>query len=279
MCDVADIDSNTDSNTNLEEDGLHQVNPASGNFSCITQNCKNCGTDIVKMKILEENDGIEKCKEKITWNRWKWVLKNLKTKVRKLDIEKNTGTRMELVQQYLDDLKAMSFHLFSCNWNYSQFTYLKDNLKPGQLLQVLDFSQNYMNIYQDEPQSVHWDHSMTVIRPIVNYFKMEDGKRITEEHIMLSDDLLHDKFAVRVFEKTTMDHLRAKGIVLKQIIQFCDNCAVQYKSKGPFQFISESNIPTVWLFFGAHHGKGPADRVVGRTKAAARRAVKREKLF
>ena len=37
-----------------------------GNFSCITQNCKNCSIDIVKMKILEENDGIEKWKEKIT---------------------------------------------------------------------------------------------------------------------------------------------------------------------------------------------------------------------
>ena len=144
---------------------------------------------------------------------------NAKTKIRKLDIKKPTGTRMELVQQYLDDLKAMSFHLFSCNWNYSQFTYLKDNLKPGQLQQVLDFSQNYMNVYQDEPQSVHWDHSMTVIHPIVNYYKTEDGKKITEEHIMLSDDLLHDKFTVRAFEKTTMDHLRAKGIIPKQIIQ------------------------------------------------------------
>ena len=101
--------------------------------------------------------------------------------------------------------------------------------------------------------------------------------RITKEHIMLSDDLLHDKFAVRSFDKTTMDHLRAKGIVPKQIIQFCDNCAAQYKSKGPFQFISESNIPTVWLFFGALHGKGPGDGVVGRIKAAARRAVKSRK--
>ena len=73
---------------------------------------------VVKMKILEANEGIENCKEKITWYRWKLVLKNVKTKVRKLDI-KITGTRMELVQQYLDDLKAMSFHLFSCNWNYS----------------------------------------------------------------------------------------------------------------------------------------------------------------
>ena len=35
-CDIADLESNTDSNANLEEDGLHQVNPAYFNFSCIT---------------------------------------------------------------------------------------------------------------------------------------------------------------------------------------------------------------------------------------------------
>ena len=36
LCDVANLESNADSNANLEEDGLHQVNPAYGNFSCIT---------------------------------------------------------------------------------------------------------------------------------------------------------------------------------------------------------------------------------------------------
>ena len=73
LCDVADLESNTDSNANIGEDGLHQVNPAYGNFICITLNCKNCSMYVVKMKILEANEGIEKCKEEITWYKWKWV--------------------------------------------------------------------------------------------------------------------------------------------------------------------------------------------------------------
>ena len=80
---------------------------------------------------------------------------------------------------------------------------------------------------------------------------------------MITDDLCHDKFAVRAFEKQTLDHLKAKGFIPNQIIQFCDNCAGQYKSKGPFQFVSESEIPILRMFFGARHGKGPADGVVG----------------
>ena len=134
-----------------------------------------------------------------------------------------------------------------------------------------------MNVYQDEPQGSHWDHTQTVIHPIVNYY-IKDGKLVTEEHIMITDDLHHDKFAVRAFEKQTLDHLKAKGFIPMQIIQFCDNCAGQYKSKGPFQFVSESEIPILRMFFGARHGKGPADGVVGQIKSAAKRAVKSRKV-
>ena len=168
----------------------------------------------------------------------------------------------------------MSFHLFSCSWNYSQFLSMKENLKEGQLLQVLDFGQNYMNVFQDEAQGSHWNHMQTVIHLIVNYYIGKDGKLVTEEHIMITGDLSHDKFAVKEFERQTLEHLKNKGFVSNQTIQFCDNCAGQYKSKCPFQFISASGIPTLRMFFGARHGKGPADGVVGRIKSAAKRAVK-----
>ena len=62
---------------------------------------------------------------------------------------------------------------------------------------------------------------------------------------MITHDLKHDKFAIRELEKRTLEHLKAKGFVPKQIIQFCDNYAGQYKSKGPFQFISDFGIPTL----------------------------------
>ena len=48
------------------------------------------------------------------------------------------------------------------------------------------------------------------------------------------------------------------------------------KARAPFNLYL-NHIPTVQLFFGACHWKGPADGVVGRIKAAARRAVKSKK--
>ena len=110
------------------------------------------------------------------------------------------------------------------------------------MLQVLDFGQNYMNVYQDEPPGSHWDHQQTVIHPIVNYYN-KDGKLVIDEHIMITDDLHHDKFAVRAFEKQTLDHLKSKGFIPQQIIQFCDNCASQYKSKGLFSLFQKVKFP------------------------------------
>ena len=108
--------------------------------------------------MLEANPGLED-KTTIQWNRWTWVEKYPGAKANKLVLTTFHGTRKELV--------SMSQHLFSANWNYAMFQYVRDNLKAGYLLQVLDFGQNYMNIFKDEPQSKHWDHLQTTIHPIV----------------------------------------------------------------------------------------------------------------
>ncbi len=56
------------------------------------------------------------------------------------------------------------------------------------------------------------------------------------------------------------------GLNVKYIIQFTDNCTAQYKSKLPFQYISQQTIPWEWHYFGAKHGKGPADVAIGHLK-------------
>ena len=257
LCTVNPNESNKSSNSASEEiDGCHQVDPSYGYFSCISCNCKHCGPEVILMKILEENPDLLTSTVPVSWSRWEWVEKK-GSKSKRLESVHHPGTKKELIDQYIADLDGMSLHLFTCNWNYSQFVNVHDMLKPGQLLQVLDFSQNYLNVYQDKAQGAHWDHTQTVIHPIVNYYIGTDGHLVTEEHIMISDDLKHDKYAVKAFEEASLKHHKEKGFVPDMIIQFCDNCVGQYKLKGPFQFISEAKIPTIHMFFGACHGKGP----------------------
>ena len=262
-----------------------------GNYNCITRNCAVCGykmkgskkvrSDYYEKMLKRANPGIYSEKKIIEWQRWETVTRLTKkgTEIKKPEKVDKSGTLKQFLQTFLQDVHDMALHLFNWKWHDSQFQFLKDNLKPGMLAMVLDFAQNYMNVYVDEPQGCHWDHTQTVIHPIVSYRRCaKDGKLITEEHIMISDDLTHDKFAVKRFEEESVSNIRTEeSFEPTCIVQFCDNCSSQYKSKGPFQYISTSDVPTMRTYFGANHGKGPSDAATGRVKIALSRARKSRK--
>ena len=247
---LCEIDSSDSSDS--ENDSFHQINPDYGMVQCITRNCLNCGVKKVQLKVLESNPLLCDDANVIQWNRWVWVEKYPGSSQKKMILKTELGTQKELLDVFLGDLKSMSHHLFSANWNYAQFQYIRDNLKPGYLMSVLDFGQNYMNVFQDEPQSVHWDHTQTTIHPIVNFFIRPGGSVVTvKEHIMISDDKNHDKYAVKAFEEMSLNNLKENGFTPTHIIQFSDNCSSQYKGKGTFQFVSCSDVPTLKMYFGA----------------------------
>ena len=82
---------------------------------------------------------------------------------------------------------------------------------------------------------------------------------------------------MRDFIKASVSNLASEGFTPTSIIQFCDNCSSQYQSKGPFQYISMSEIPVVRNYFGANHGKGPSGAATGRVKMALTKARKSRK--
>ena len=239
-----------------------------GKIDCINRSCNNCGKKQFLAKIKQQNPGLMSRRLKVKWLKWSTYTDENAGK--RMEPQEQHGTIKELIDAFLDDLQSLSLHLFNAQWNRNQFQSVKDNLEPGHLLQVMDFAQNYLNTFQDEPQSVHWVHTQTSLHPIINFYRCpKDNKLITEEHMFVTPDKTHDKYAVQTFEKLTLQHLAEKGIVPKAIIQFSDNCSSQYKSKGPFQFLSSSNIPIVRAYFGARHAKNPADGCIGQCKKAA----------
>ena len=250
-----------------------------GCYNCIARKCKKCGqkksfVGIYKDKILQANPEIKTSNETMTWKWWESTMHLSKEgkEIKRLDKFSET-TKLEFLEYFIADLQELSLHLFNWKWHNNQFDYIKDHLELGILLQVLDFAQNYMNKYQDEPKECHWDHSQTVLHPIINHRCCPvDHKLIVEEHVIVSNDLNHDKHAVKAFEEASMKELEMSGFKPSHILQFCDNCASQYKSKGPFQHIANSDIPKIQSYFGSNHGKGPSDFATGRVKCAIVRA-------
>ena len=213
-------------------DSFHQINPEYGKVQCITRNCHYCGIDKVQLNVLQANPDLHDDCNIIQWNRWIWVEKFPGSTQKKMILKTEQGTRKQLFCVFLDDLKSLSHHLFSANWNYTHFQYIRENLKPGYLLFVLDFGQNYMNVFQDKPQLIHWDHTQTTIHPIVNFFiKLGESVVTAEEHIMISNDKNHDKYAVKAFEHASLNYLKEKGFSPTHIIQFSNNCASHIRAR------------------------------------------------
>ena len=245
LCEIDSDDSSNSQNDRINS--FHQINPDYGKVQCITHNCLNCGVEKVQLKILEQNPNLYEDVNTIQWNCWVWVEKFPGATTKRMILNTKQGTRKDLLEIFLDDLKSLSHHLFSANWNYAQFQYIRDNLKQGYLLSVLDFGQNYMNVFQDELQSIHWDHTQTTIHPIVNFFiKPWESVVTVEEHIMITNDKNH-KYADKTFEQPSLNHMKEKGFVPTDIIQFNDNCSSQYKGKGIyFLFRCSSPQNVLW---------------------------------
>ena len=86
-----------------------------------------------------------------------------------------------------------------------------------------------------------------------------------DEIIHFTSDLKHEAYAFKEFERKTIEHLKAKNIMIKCIYEFLDNCLSQYKSKIPFRILSKSGIPIMRNYFCTKHGKSTADGLIGRT--------------
>ena len=241
-------------------------------ISCVQRTCSSCGTK----KVLEifEKDPSFIPHNRVSFDQWAKLEKEDGKK--KMVIAKITGTQQQLLNLYIDKLERMALHLFNGDWHQKQLHEITRDVPDGVVVEVLDFAQNYLCIYQDEIQAAHWDHDQVTIHPIVCYYKGKCGHQVTEELVFLTADLKHDVHAVKAFENSAYKHLITK-LDINQVIQFSDQCAAQYKSRVCFDMLSNSEIPTTKVYFGVRHGKGPSDGVTGRVKQAVSRAVQSRK--
>ena len=187
---------------------------------------------------------------------------------------------LELIDILTDDISELALHLHIANWQHAQFQLHEANCHniDGQILQVMDFGQNYLCTFRDEAKSAHWAHNQATIHPIVCYYQCpypNCKEKVREDITCISSDLKHDMVAVAAFDKAATEHLEnRRGLTITSKVQYSDGCSGQYKSANAFHDISKKPIKVQRNYFGSGHGKGPSDAVTGYVKNAARRAVR-----
>ena len=245
--------------------------------SCLDRECRQCGVTKLCVNIMHLN---KHNITSVTWYRWENVTTEEKVKKALISI---SGSLQHFMAVLEEDIDKFPKHLYTAIWQSKQFKNLKSVLPVGTILMVMDFGQNYLCLHQDEPQEIHWGgHNQITIHPVVCYYKhkcVDHQKEILARHeiVMISDDLRHDTYAVREFEKKALQVLKQDGVIVRAVIEFTDGSASQYKSRKTFEDISKSSIDldvsVKRAFFGSRHGKGPSDAVTAVVKSAARRAV------
>jgi hypothetical protein len=251
------------SDNNRDSDDLHIIHFPR---NCIYRDCRQCGPFYLREKIMHDNPQID-VTSKVYWHHYETVKREAtdKRKGKKFDKFLHEGSLLHLLNLYCDAIGVLSVHLFNYWWQAKEFEECKKALIPGDVLMVLDFAQNFVHKVQNEPQAAHWHRHNSTLHPVVCYYLCSDGTNlIKDEVLMITDDLDHDHYAVRAFQKKVMEHLTEEGVTVKRVIQFSDNCAAQYKSFRTFDSISQKNIAFLCNYSGAKHGKSVADAVIGR---------------
>ena len=147
------------------------------------------------------------------------------------------GTLRAAENEFMTIIEDLAGHLFHANWHRNTFQYAKTHLMDGHVLQVLDFTMNFNNRYQDEVQSAYWNGTQTTIHATLNFYKcLQSGytEVVTLALMHITADLKHDSFLARAAMNLTFAYLVAIGVPIDIVLQFCDNCTAQYKSRRPF---------------------------------------------
>lgn len=205
------------------------MNPTDDCYDCKCDSCP--GSD----KIVEafEKAWNENEIEEIDYKQW--------TTTDRCTIISLTCAANEFIQNLCRDLKKLLRHDFTAKTQNSFYRRIKNALKPGQFLVVLDFAENYTFTAQEAPQGFHWNNKQASVFQVVVYY--------TENEIVqhfsfvgVSDCLKHDAVSVYMFQTALIEYLKNKFLILDQIFYFSDGAPQQFKNKKAFINLAHHEI-------------------------------------
>ncbi|KAL5506173.1 hypothetical protein EMCRGX_G007760 [Ephydatia muelleri] len=122
------------------------------------------------------------------------------TKVDRASLE----TKILPVQDFLDCFETMlrnlQLHDFTAHKQAQFVKDTKEGLKPGQVLVIADFSENFSFDVQDKVQSFHWNNLQATVHPFVCYFKDDRGQLANMCYVIISECTTHDTVDVHLFQ-------------------------------------------------------------------------------
>ena len=187
------------------------------------------------------------------------------------------GTLDDLLLLFESKIPSFLEHVFVKREQFKYFEEKLTNLDKDEAVIQVDFAENYTCKYQDEIQSAHWNQEQVTLFTVAIWTKNPSAPgNLCKTHVIVSDDVAHDKTSVSVFMSTILDDFVKKmhPNVTKAYI-FSDGPSSQFKNKYIVNFLHKLNqtIHIQWNFFATSHGKGVVDGVGGTIKRLVWKAL------
>ena len=184
---------------------------------CVQCKCIMCGIMKYERDLIHKNRIQMRQHKAVTWCQWDKVKigeQNGKA-VYRTELVVQSGSIINLMKLYMEQLEKMSLHQFFKIWQLQNFNLTMNNLQPGQVLFVHDFQQNLLLLTQDETSASHWDHPQITIHPTAVFYRCSKCCELVKEDIIhITMDKGHDKYAVNKFISTTIEHLKKKDVAI-----------------------------------------------------------------
>lgn len=238
------------------------------NSNCMLRHCDKCPSNTSLIEFLEEKFDDFDPDDEIEYSQW--------VTTDRAELVKHSTTVADYVNVLVSKLQALIPHSFIARSQARALKSMKEHLTPEAAILLMDFSENYAFVIQNEIQSYHWARGGCTVHPVGMYLAHENGDKIISNHCFISDDLEHDTVFVNAVQREMMKWLTEHHPQVKKVHYFTDGCAAQYKNRKSFKNLCEHyndfSIHAEHSFFATSHGKSICDGLGGTVKRILRKA-------
>ncbi|CAB4041133.1 Sentrin-specific protease 2 [Paramuricea clavata] len=237
--------------------------------------------------IEEIAKGCDVLEKEVTWYEWERIyISDLKCKSGKVNVVKRMkkvckeGTVKDVLTSLQTKLPSFLEHVFVKRHQAAYFEEKLNSIEDDEAVIQVDFAENYTWKFQDEIQSAHWNQQQVSLFTVAVWTKGPKGDKVCVSHVIVSDELNHDKKSVAVFMSTVMDKfVKEMHADVRRAYVFSDGPSSQFKNRYIVNFLHHLNskVSIQWNFFATSHGKGAVDGIGGTVKRMEWNAVNSRK--
>ena len=146
-------------------------------LACTNHQCESCG--VKKVKLMPQEEDTSQFALDVKWERFEYVsIATDGDEKRGLKIVTKISKAGEMFAYFKTLLDSFPAHQFRANWQQEQMKRTINNLPPGHICCVHDYSENYSCRYQDQIQTLYFAQSQASIHvTILHRHELQEKER------------------------------------------------------------------------------------------------------